>query len=43
VAAKATYVRAHGLRGMAAWEIGMDDASHSLLDSYATALRTTTG
>ena len=43
VAAKATYVRARGLRGMVAWEIGMDDASHSLLDAYATALRSATG
>jgi len=35
MAAKAAYAVSHRLRGVMAWEIGMDDSSHSLLDALS--------
>ena len=39
MAAKARYVLANHLRGVMIWEIGMDTATHGLLDALAGPLR----
>jgi chitinase len=36
--AKAQYAVAHHLRGVMLWELGMDDASHSLLDALSAPM-----
>jgi chitinase len=36
--AKAAYVRASGLGGVMIWQLGADDAQHSLVDALVSVL-----